>query len=106
MTYGEEPKKNTEYAKHRNFKLGRDRVLEKQCYDHVGVKACLYKHNNTRIDEKITKARCAFNACAGIGIRRNWLTMMTCNIIYWSIVAPLLLLALKSSACLKQIMRS
>ena len=45
-----------------NFKLGNDRVLEKQSYDHVGVKACLYKDDNPRVDEKIVKARRAFNA--------------------------------------------
>ena len=63
--------------------------MEKQSYDHVGVKACLYKDNNTRVDEKITKARRAFNACAGLGIRKNGLTMLTCNIIYWTIIVPI-----------------
>ena len=72
LTYGEEPNKNLEYSLLRTFKLGNDRVLEKQNYDHVGVKACLYKGNNPRIEEKIIKARQAFNACAGLGIRKKW----------------------------------
>ena len=76
--------------KHRIFKLGNERVKERQSYDHVGVKACLYKANNSRVEEKIIKARRAFNACAGIGIRKSGLTMLTCNIIYWSIVVPIL----------------
>ena len=54
MTYGETPKVNVENSVHQVFKLGKDRVLEKQSYDHVGVKACLYKDDNTRVDEKIT----------------------------------------------------
>ena len=72
MTYGETPKANVSISAHRVFKLGNDRVLEKQSYDHVGVKACLYKDNNPRVEEKITKARRAFNACAGLGIRKKW----------------------------------
>ena len=89
LTYGEEPKKNLENSSLRSFKLGNNRVLEKQSYDHVGVKACLYKDDNPRVDEKIVKARRAFNACAGLGIRKNGLTMLTCNIIYWVIVVPI-----------------
>ena len=58
-------------------------------YDHVGVKACLCNDNNPRVEERITKARQAFNACAGLGIRKNGLTMLTCNIIYWTIVIPI-----------------
>ena len=50
---------------------------------------CLYKDDNNRVEEKITKARRAFNACAGLGIRKNGLTMLTCNIIYWTIVVPI-----------------
>ena len=64
-------------------------VLEKQSYDHVSVKACLYKDDNSRLDEKITKARRAFYAWAGLGIRKNGLTMLTCSIIYWTIVVPI-----------------
>ena len=90
MTYGENPKSNVEYSKQRVFKLGNARVSEKNTYDHVGVKAQLYKNDPTRVNEKIIKGRRAFNACAGIGIRKSGLTMMTCNLIYWSIVIPII----------------
>ena len=90
LTFGEDFKSNQDNSKYRIFKLGDNRVKERQHYDHVGVKVCLYKNNNPRVDEKIVKARRAFNACAGIGIRKNGLTMLTCNIIYWSIVIPIL----------------
>ena len=89
MTYGKKPKVNIKNLAHRVFKLGINRVLEKQNYDHVGVKACLYKDDNTRMEEKITKARRAFNPCAVVGIGKNSLTMLTCNIIYWTIVVPI-----------------
>ena len=68
--------------------LGDKRVLERTTYDHVGVKACLYETND-RVSEKICKARRAFNACSGVGIRKNGLSMRACNIIFWGIVIPI-----------------
>ena len=85
MVYGEGEKLNLKHAKDRVFKLGDKRVMERVSYDHVGIKACLYESNN-RVSEKICKARRAFNACSGIGIRKNGLSMKSCNIIFWGIV--------------------
>ena len=90
LIYGEGQKKNTENSQYRVFKLGNDRVLERQSYDHVGVKACLYSTDESRVKEKNIKGRRALNACAGIGIRKNGLTMNTCSIIFWSIVIPII----------------
>ena len=90
LVYGENKKSNLSNAKFRTFKLGNDKVPEKQTYDHVGFKARIYSDDDSRVNEKITKARRALNACAGVGIRKNGLTMITCNIIYWSIVIPIL----------------
>ena len=89
LVYGEEKKLNSLNASNRVFKLGGSRVLERQSYDHVGVKSCLFQDDESRVLEKITKGRRALNACAGVGIRKNGLTMMTCNIIFWSIVIPI-----------------
>ena len=88
LVYGEDRKLNLLNSKYRSFKLGNDKVPEKQAYDHVGVKACILQ-DNMRIEDKITKGRRTLNACAGIGIRKNGLTMFTCNIIYWAIIIPI-----------------
>ena len=88
LVYGEDRKLNLLNSKYRSFKLGNDKVPEKQAYDHVGVKACILQ-DNMRIEDKITKGRRTLNACAGIGIRKNGLTMFTCNIIYWAIIIPM-----------------
>ena len=42
------------------------------------------------LKKKIVKARRAFNASSGLGIKKNGLTMKTCNIIFWSIVIPII----------------
>ena len=76
LTFGEDKKMNLKNSKHRIFKLDNERVKRRLTYDHVGVKACLYKDKN-RVEEKITTARRAFNACSGVGIRKNGLTMST-----------------------------
>ena len=89
MVYGENEKTNLLNSNHRVFKLGESRVKETKSYDHVGIKSCLYE-NNDRVNEKIVKARRAFNACSGIGIRKNGLTMKSCNIIFWGIIIPIL----------------
>ena len=88
LVYGENEKTNSINSSNRMFKLGCNRVLERKSYDHVGIKACLYCPND-RVTEKICKGRRAFNACSGVGIRKNGLTMMSCNIIFWGIVIPI-----------------
>ena len=85
IVYGEDERKNLLNSKLRTFKLGDNRVLGRQSYDHVGIKACIYE-NNDKVSAKICKGRRAFNACSGVGIRKNGLTMMSCNIIFWGIV--------------------
>ena len=89
MVYGESPKQNIINRKYRVFKLNGNRILERDSYDHVGVKACLFKDDNPRVMEKIKKGRRAFNACTGTGIRKNGLTMMSCSLIFWSIIVPI-----------------
>ena len=89
LVFGEDKKINAENSKYRVFKLGNDKVPEKIAYDHVGVKVCVY-NDNDRVNDKIVKGRRTLNACAGIGIRRNGLTMLTCNIIFWAIIVPII----------------
>ena len=90
MVYGENQKANRENSNHRVFKLNGNRILERDFYDHVGVKSVLYKDNNPRVAEKIQKGRRAFNACTGVGIRKNGLTMMSSSLIFWSIIMPII----------------
>ena len=79
MVYGEDRKTATTCAKDRIFKLGKGRVKEKEEYDHVGVKACLFLEGNSRVEDKISKGRRAPNATSGLGIRQNGLNIGTCN---------------------------
>ena len=88
MVYGEDKKSNINNRKHRVFRLGKEAVKEKDSYDHVGVKMCLFPDNNTRVEEKISKGRKTLNASSGMGLRKNGLNMATCNIIFWQVVVP------------------
>ena len=66
-------------------------MREKLAYDHVGVTACLYENDADGVESRIAKARRAFNAITGLGIRRNGLSIATCNTIFWAIVSPITL---------------
>ena len=90
LVYGDTKHSHATDSKLRTFRLGRDKVEEKLEYDHVGVKACILSGDNERVDEKVGKARRALNAASGLGIRRNGLSMKTCNLIFWTIVIPTL----------------
>ena len=63
-------------------------MFERLEYDHVGIKACILS-NKSRVEEKVAKGRSALNASAGLGIRRNELSVATCNMIFWTIVIPI-----------------
>ena len=90
MVYGESKKDNLRNSEDRIFKLGEERVKEKVSYDHVGVKVCLFKDDESRVKEKICKGRRALNAAAGLGIKKNGLTIKTCSLIFWTIVIPII----------------
>ena len=88
LVYGETKKEHEIGSKFRTFRLGRDKVGERSEYDHVGIKACIFKDDNQRIEEKLSKGRRTLNAASGLGIRKNGLTLKTCNLIFWTIVIP------------------
>ena len=90
LIHGETKAEHTKHAKFRTFSLGTERVPEKENYDHVGVKASIYPNDDTCIKEKIGKGRRTLNATTGLGIRRNGLCMSVCNIIFWSVVIPII----------------
>ena len=89
LVYGETKRENCEARKFRMFKMGSEKVNERLEYDHVGVKACTL-NDNERVAEKISKGRRVLNATSGLGIRKNGLSMRTCNLIFWTIVIPTL----------------
>ena len=91
MVYGETPRANKHNSEVRVFKLGSDRVRERTSYDHVGVTACLFDEDISGITGRLSKARRALNAISGLGIRRNGLSVYTCNVIFWSIIVPIAL---------------
>ena len=53
---------------------------------HVGVKAAISNENESKVLEKIGKGMRALGAAAGLGIRKCGLIMISCNIIFWSVI--------------------
>ena len=90
MVFGESSAEAARGSANRMFKLGHDRVKECQYYDHVGVKVCVKGDSHVRTEEKVKKARTALNMATCIGIRKGGLNMLTCCIIFWSVVVPTL----------------
>ena len=90
LTFGETHAENEKNSKYRVFRLGSEKIPERQEYDHVGIKATIVPDNEARVCEKIAKGRRALNASSGLGIRKNGLNMMSCNLIFWSVVIPIL----------------
>ena len=69
LVYGESLRGNVKNAEHRIFKLGPDRISEKQEYDHVGIKASIDPRNKSRVLERNGKSRRTLNATTGLGNR-------------------------------------
>ena len=90
LVYGESKTEHTKHVKFREFKLGPEKVHERENYDHVGVKASIYHNDTSCISEKICKGRRTLNASTGLGIRRNGINMNVCNIIFWAVVIPII----------------
>ena len=88
LVYGESPKEHDLNSLNRLFKLGPNKVKERQNYDHVGIRNSIFSDDNSGIEERIVKGRRAFNAVSGIGIRKGGITMATCSVIFWSVVVP------------------
>ena len=68
-----------------------DRICEKPSYEHVGVTSCLFEEDMSGVEDRLSKARRALNAISGLGKRRNGLSVATCCLIFWVIVAPIAL---------------
>ena len=90
MVFGESSAEAARGSANRMFKLGHDRVKECQYYDHVGIKVSVKGDSHVRTEEKVKKARTALNMATCMGIRKGGLNMLTCCIIFWSVVVPTL----------------
>ena len=58
----------------RNFSPGDERGGETINYDHLGVKACIFEHDTSGIEERLANRKRALNAASGLGIRNNGLS--------------------------------
>ena len=88
MIYGESRNKHRKGKKFRNFMLGKDKVQEREEYDHVGVKKRLFNNFKPRTEDRISKGRRAFNSVLNAGIKRKGLNTSVISSFYWTIVIP------------------
>ena len=91
LVFGENERRRKVNAKYRMFKLGPAKVKEVAEYDHVGVKTSVHSDSISGLEERVGKARQALNASTGLGIYKNGLNIVTCNIIFWTVVVPIAL---------------
>ena len=90
LVFGENIREHRIGAENRVFKMGTSRVKERLTYDHVGVKTCALGDTHVRTEEKVTKARKVLNMSTSMGIKRGGLNLETCNLIFWTVVVPVL----------------
>ena len=93
LVYGETAHESKVNSSYRNFRLGPDKVSERECYDHVGLKCCLHKNYAERTQEKIQKGRKALNSASGIGIKAGGVSMRACSLLFWSLIVPIVTFA-------------
>ena len=93
LVYGESAQESKTNSKYREFKLGPDKVAEKESYDHVGLKCCVRKSSVERTKDKVQKGRKALNAASGIGLKRGGVSMKACSLLFWSLIVPMVTFA-------------
>ena len=91
MVYGEKKHELRRNAKFRNFTMGNKKVKEREEYNHVGVKNCLFGNSFARTEDRISWGRRAFNWILSIGIKTKGVSTAVCYIIFWSIIAPIII---------------
>ena len=97
LVFGETERERKIGSKDRMFSLGGgggggggSRVTERLYYDHVGIKTCVKGDNFVRTEEKTVKARRVLNMSTNMGFRKGGLNLSTCNVIFWSVIIPIL----------------
>ena len=71
FVYGESHPDHKHNAQWRAFHLGPAKVIERENYDHVGIRLKIFEDHISVVEERLSKARRTFNAVAGIGIRKK-----------------------------------
>ena len=90
LVFGETNRERRLGSTNRVFSLGPNKVDEKLYYDHVGIKTCVLGDSHFRTEEKISKARKVLNMSSALGIKKGGLNLSTINLIYWTVVIPIL----------------
>ena len=89
LVYGETPAESKNNSRYRTFNLGGKQVKELPSYDNVGVKCTTLNNSVERTTDRISKGRKALNAASSIGIKRNGVSTNACNLIFWSMIIPM-----------------
>ena len=89
LIYGESTNERKNNAIHRQFTLGNEKIKEKLTYDHLGVKCSITGNNDERTNDKISKGRKALGASSGIGVKKGGVSMLACNLVFWSFIIPM-----------------
>ena len=90
LVFGESNRERQIGSANRVFSLGPEKVSERLYYDHVGVKTCVQGDFHVRTEEKVMKARRVLNMSSSLGMRRGGLNLSTCNLIFWTVIMPIL----------------
>ena len=89
LVHGETKQENAQNSRDRVFKLGPEKGPEKLMYEHLGVKTSIHDGNEAGVEDKVSKGRKTLNAASAVGIKRNGLPMIACNLIYWAVIIPI-----------------
>ena len=71
--------------------LWSNKRYKKNDYDHVGINISIFLNDVRVISKRISKDKIIINVLTGLGIHKCGLTMVTCNILLWSVVIPVAL---------------
>ena len=91
IVYGEGENKLN--SKNREYRLGSEKVQEKNSYEHLGLMTFNNFVNTQRTKDKVGKGRRALSAASGIGIKNGGVSMKACNILFWSMIVPIITFA-------------
>ena len=93
IVYGEGERENKLNSKNREHRLGIEKVQEKNSYEHLGLMTFNNFVNTQRTKDKVGKGRRALSAASGIGIKNGGVSMKACNILFWSMIVPIITFA-------------
>ena len=89
VVHGESERENKVNSRHRSYKLGNEYVKETNTYEHLGLVTYNNFNYTQRTKDKISKGRRALSAASGIGIKHGGVSIKACNILFWSMIVPM-----------------